>query len=314
MWLSLYALAAYSQQTDSLVRKLDSLSKRSDSAGGQVNDIHPAAYTEKTSLDLKTYFVLLGSDFKQQFTAPFHMTKKDWKKAGVFTLAMGGLAFADEPVQRLGLRIRNSSQSVRDVSHFITNFGANYEVYTLLGLGTYGLAFKDEKVKTTTLLASQAYVTSLVMESCLKLLSGRQRPSYYDAHAIEAEPLFHGPFYKGSDVNGTRINSAFPSGHTTVAFSAATVYAMEYRNRPLVPIVAYSAATLIGLSRITENKHWITDVVAGAFLGMVTGHQVVNNYHRFSKLQASKQKKGAVALNISYNYGQLQPGIVYTFR
>jgi hypothetical protein len=33
---------------------------------------------------------------------------------------------------------------------------------------------------------------------------------------------------------------------------------MEYKDRPLVPLISYSAATLIGLSRITENAHWIT--------------------------------------------------------
>jgi membrane-associated phospholipid phosphatase len=305
------AEAGFGQQTDSLVHKLDSLSKKTDSAGGQTNNINPAAYTQTTNLDVKTYFVLLGSDFKQQFTAPFHMSKKDWVKTGAFILAEGALSFADEPVQRLGQRINNSSQSVRDVSHFITNFGANYEVYTLLGLGTYGFVFKNQKMKTTTLLASQAYITSLVMESFLKVLSGRQRPIYYDPTHSEPEPRFHGPFYKSSDVNGKRINSAFPSGHTTVAFSAATVFAMEYKNKPLIPIVAYSAATIIGLSRITENKHWITDVVAGAVLGMLTGHQVVNNYHRYSKLKAPKQPGNTVSFRMNVVDGQVQPGIVY---
>jgi len=244
--LVLQALTMQAQQTDSLVHKLDSLSKKADSAGGQVNNTHTAAYTPETNLNVKTYFTLLGSDFKQQITAPFHMTKKDWKKTAGFGLVLGGLAFADEPVQRLGLRIRNSSQGFRNVSKLVTDFGANYEVYTLLGLGTYGFVFKNEKVKTTTLLASQSYITSLVMESFLKVLSGRQRPSYYDPNRSEPEPTFHGPFYKGSDVNGKRINSAFPSGHTTVAFSAATVFAMEYKNHPIIPVVAYSAAIFIG--------------------------------------------------------------------
>ncbi|MDB5253109.1 MAG: phosphatase family protein [Flaviaesturariibacter sp.] len=302
--------SGFGQQTDTLVHKLDSLSKKTDSAGGQSNNINPRAYTPATNLDFKTYFILLGSDFKQQFTAPFHMTKKDWLKTGGFILAEGALSFADEPVQRLGQRINNSSQGVRDVSHFITNFGANYEVYTLLGLGTYGFVFKNQKVKTTTLLASQAYITSLAMESLLKVLSGRQRPIYYDPEHAEPEPRFHGPFYKSSDVNGKRINSAFPSGHTTVAFSAATVFAMEYKNKPLVPIVAYSAATLIGLSRITENKHWITDVVAGAVLGMLTGRQVVNNYHRYSKLKAPKQPGNSVSFTMNMVDGRVQPGVV----
>jgi len=81
-----------------------------------------------------------------------------------------------------------------------------------------------------------------------------------------------------------------------------------------VPIISYSAATLIGLSRITENAHWITDVVAGAALGYFTGRQVVNNYHRYAKLKAPKQKKNSVSFDLQYNYGRLMPGLVYTFR
>jgi membrane-associated phospholipid phosphatase len=86
----------------------------------------------------------------------------------------------------------------------------------------------------------------------------------------------------------------FLRGHTTLAFAAATVYAMEYRNKPLIPVLAYTAASLIGLSRITENKHWATDVVAGAALGYLSGRQVVNNYHRYAKLKAPQQKHHSV--------------------
>ncbi len=122
---------------------------------------------------------------------------------------------------------------------------------------------------------------------------------------------FHGPFYTS--------NSSFPSQHSTLAFAAARVYAMEYKNTPIIPIISYSAATLIGLSRFTENKHWATDVLAGAFLGLACGTQVVNNYHRFAKLvrtgQVKRKKKGDVSFNFQYQPGVgFMPGMVYNFR
>src|SRR5207302_1941254 len=118
----------------------------------------------------------------------------------------------------------------------------------------------------------------------------RQRPSYYDPETHENDPSWHGPFFQfQKDKNGNKPDyfrySSFPSGHTTVAFAAATVFAMEYSDRPLVPIIAYSAATLIGLSRITENKHWDSDLIVGAALGYLTGRQVVNNYHRYARIK-----------------------------
>lgn len=309
----LLSVVVYSQKPDTLIKKLDSLNRKTDSAGGQKNNINPTAYNENTKITFSSYFILLGSDFKQQITAPFHMKGKDWIHVGEFAVVEGGLLFADEPVQRYALDLRNRNTTVRNVSKYVTRFGGPYETYVLLSMGAYGFIFKNEKIKTTTLLATQAYLTGGAMESLLKLLSGRQRPSFYDPNSLEAEPKFRGPFNSGRDINGKRINSSFPSGHTTVAFAAATVFAMEYKNHPFIPILSYSAATLIGLSRITENKHWITDVVAGAALGYLTGRQVVNNYHRYSKLKAPKQKKNSVSFNLQYNYHQLMPGLVYNF-
>jgi membrane-associated phospholipid phosphatase len=226
-------LIVFSQKPDTLIKKLDSLSKKTDSAGGQTNNINSTAYNENTRITFSSYFILLGSDLKQEFTAPFHFSLKDWRTVGAVAIVGGALFLVDEPVQQYALRLRDSSVTVRNVSKYVTRFGGSYEAYILAGLGAYGFIFKNEKIKTTTLLATQAYITGAAMESFLKFVSGRQRPYYYNPRQVDAEPKFHGPFTSGKDVNGKRINSSFPSGHTTVAFAAATVFAMEYRDRPL---------------------------------------------------------------------------------
>ncbi|MEP7230385.1 MAG: phosphatase PAP2 family protein [Ginsengibacter sp.] len=303
-----------SQQTDTLFNKLDSLSRKTGSAGGQINNIAPTAYNENTKITFNTYFILLGSDLKQTFTKPFHMSKKDWGNFGKFTLATIALSFADEPIQRGALKLRNRNTGLNNISKFITNFGGNYEGYTLAAFGAYGFIFKNEKMKTTTLLATQAYILGGAVESVTKYLSGRTRPSYYQA-GTEPEPKFLGPFSKTAVTSsGKKLYSSFPSGHTTVAFAAATVFALEYKDKPIIPIIAYSAATMIGLSRITENKHWATDVFVGAALGYLSGKQVVNNYHRYSKLKAPGQKKNTVTFNLQYSQGHLMPGMIYKFK
>lgn len=304
---------AFAQQPDTLIKKLDSLSQKTEE-GKQINNTRPAAYNEATKFTFPSYFLLLGSDLKQAFTKPFHMHGKDWRYFGEFAVAFGALSLADKPVQKFAVRLRNHNPSLQNVSRYVTNFGGLYEAYILGGLGAYGFAFHNDKMQTTTLLATQAYITGGVIESVLKFVSGRQRPYITDSTKIQASPTFHGPLYKTPlDPSGKKTNSSFPSGHTTVAFAAATVFAMEYRNKPLVPILAYSAATLIGLSRITENKHWTTDVLTGAAVGYLTGRLVVNNYHRYAKLKAPQQKKNTVTFNLQYNYGHLMPGMVYTF-
>ena len=312
--LSALSAKGFSQKTDTLIKKLDSLSQKADSAGKQINNTKESAYNEQTKLTFKTYFILLGSNLKQDFTKPFHMKKAEWGKFGAFVLVSGALCFADEPIQQEALRFRNRNPDVIKVGKYITNFGGLYEMYTLGALGAYSFIFKNQKLKTTTLLASQAYITGGVIESVIKFVSGRTRPNYYDP-ATEAEPKFTGPFGNTSrNYQGGRSNSSFPSGHATVAFAAATVFAMEYRSTVWVPILSYSAATLISVSRITENKHWATDVFVGAVLGYLSGRQIVNNYHRYAKLKAPKQAKNTVALSMQYNYNHMEPGLVYKFK
>ncbi|MEO6330728.1 MAG: phosphatase PAP2 family protein [Ginsengibacter sp.] len=302
-------------QKDTLVKKLDSLSIKSDSLkNGAGNNINPKAYNEQTTLNFHNYFLLLGNDFKQQATLPFKVKKKDRYTIAKFAALTAAVSFIDEPVSHYAVHLKNSSDAVSSASRYITQFGGLYEIYALTGMAAYGMVFKDEKIKTTTLLATQSYLTAGAIQIVLKFVTSRQRPLYIDKRTNENEPIFHGLFFHfKSQSNSNSKSSSFPSGHTTAAFAAATVYALEYRNKPLIPILSYSAATLIGLSRITENKHWPTDVLVGAALGFLSGKQVVNNYHRFSKIKQPQQEKlKALSFNMQYFYGKLLPGVTYS--
>lgn len=65
-------------------------------------------------------------------------------------------------------------------------------------------------------------------------------------------------------------NNSFFSGHTSGAFSLATVVAHVYQDKPIVPVLAYGVAALTAYARMHDQKHWATDVMAGA----VAGHLV----------------------------------------
>lgn len=64
---------------------------------------------------------------------------------------------------------------------------------------------------------------------------------------------------------------SFPSGHTANAFAGATMLAIEYgENYKWVPYVSYGFASGIGLMRMANNKHYISDVLFGAGLGILS--------------------------------------------
>jgi len=84
------------------------------------------------------------------------------------------------------------------------------------------------------------------------------------------------PFESPADSRAFRPfsgHASFPSGHSTIAFAMATALVHESDSRWL-PWVAYPAAALVGWSRVHDQEHWTSDVVAGAALGTWTAGKV----------------------------------------
>ena len=94
---------------------------------------------------------------------------------------------------------------------------------------------------------AQAMIVTGAYTSILKYSVGRERPD-------------------GSN------SLSFPSGHTSSAFSLAAVANRHYGWKVGVP--AYVLASGIGLSRIEKDKHYLSDVLAGATLGIIVGRTV----------------------------------------
>lgn len=71
--------------------------------------------------------------------------------------------------------------------------------------------------------------------------------------------------------DGSASNS-FPSGHTATAFMTATMLHKEYglTESPWYSIGAYSIATATAVSRMLNNKHWLSDVMVGAGVGILS--------------------------------------------
>lgn len=104
-------------------------------------------------------------------------------------------------------------------------------------------------------------------ESSWKRLTINSAASYVFMAAI-----VNGIKYTAKEIrpdNSTK--NSFPSGHTATVFAGATIFQKEYGWRsPWYTVGAYSVATLTGVSRIMNNRHWISDVLVGAGIGIVS--------------------------------------------
>lgn len=85
-------------------------------------------------------------------------------------------------------------------------------------------------------------------------------------------------------------HESFPSGHTANAFAAAEFLNQEYRDvSPWIGYAGYTVATATGVFRLYNNKHWFSDVVAGAGFGIASTKLAYLIYPHLKKLVVGKQ-------------------------
>lgn len=72
--------------------------------------------------------------------------------------------------------------------------------------------------------------------------------------------------------DGSTRNS-WPSGHTATAFVGATILHKEYglTRSPWYSVAGYGVATATGVMRVLNNRHWVSDVLSGAGIGIMSG-------------------------------------------
>ena len=134
---------------------------------------------------------------------------------------------------------------------------------------TYGLNLCDVKGKhgygDLTIILGTAYALMGVTVNVTKNLTKVERP------------------------DGSARNS-FPSGHTATAFMGAELLRREYWNvSPWIGIAGYAVAAGTGFFRIYNNRHWLTDVLAGAGVGILSVQAAYWLYPAISKTFFHKQ-------------------------
>lgn len=181
-----------------------------------------------------------------------------WVPVLAVTGVTAGLIYADPHIAPYFRSHAKNIDKANDVFDPLISTG---EVIAIpASLLAFGYARHDEYQVSTGLMAALAYGDSVVPNLLIKAITRRQRPS-----DIPTGGSYTGTFFNGgkSPLKG----SSFPSGHATAAFSVATVVAYRYRNHKWVPPLVYGLATVIGLSRVTTQAHFASDVFLGSAIG-----------------------------------------------
>ena len=99
-------------------------------------------------------------------------------------------------------------------------------------------------------------VSAVVVTGVLKVLIGRTRPVLFDALGkADFEPFVFDSIF-----------NSMPSGHSAASFAGLVMLGMLF---PRVKWMTWTLAIVIGISRVYAGAHWPSDVLLGAFIGMV---------------------------------------------
>jgi hypothetical protein len=108
--------------------------------------------------------------------------------------------------------------------------------------------------------------------------------------------------------DGSAANS-FPSGHTATAFMSAEFMRMEYKDvSPWIGVAGYAAASATGVLRMYNNRHWLSDVMAGAGIGILSTQA---SYWLYPKIQRglTGSKNSSTMMVPTYDAGTKALGV-----
>jgi membrane-associated phospholipid phosphatase len=167
----------------------------------------------------------------------------------------------------------SSYDAYEDIQKNHPDFQTNIDDYLMFlpAAGVYGLNFAGVKGKNNFVDRSLIYLISISLASItngiIKNTTNVVRPD-------------------GSDYG------SFPSNHTTIAFISATFLHEEYKDQSIwYGIAGYSIATATGVLRMLNNRHWMSDVLVGAGIGILVTKVVYLAYPAVKNLFNAKDDK-----------------------
>lgn len=228
----------------------------------------PSAPTTPTPLDA------VGADLVDDFTG-YNLLFYAGAVAGTGVMAFGG---ADQAV-RVRVQQHLAVPAYGDVSNV-----AGYLLPLIVAPGVYlaGLAVHDRKTVGAGSAALQALVVAILATAVLKVGVGRVYPlNGGDPQAPDRldHPSYAHDFRPYQSLS-LPIGPAWPSGHTVGTTAVAAALTGYYPDEPWIPFVGYTVALAVGFGLVDGDRHWTSDVLAGALIGHAIGFTTGRSFRR----------------------------------
>jgi membrane-associated phospholipid phosphatase len=184
--------------------------------------------------------------------------------------------FDDRIAERLQDSSTQDSRKIQRMATFVRTVATPGSYIIGGGMYVVGRAAGNERLADLGLHGVEALVVGEAVATVVKGVVGRQRPSVL--------PRNSGSYSFGRGFGQGDKFRSFPSGHSTSAFAAAAAVSSETSRwwpdtRWVIGPILYAGAALTGVSRMYNNRHWMSDVLVGAGVGTFAGLKVVRYQH-----------------------------------
>ncbi|HEV7674637.1 MAG TPA: capsule assembly Wzi family protein [Candidatus Angelobacter sp.] len=210
-------------------------------------------------MSVKRVFLNLPGDQKAIWTSPFHLRFRD----APWVVPLGGVTGLLFARDRSVMAREHSNLTAISRSDNISNGGTIALAGVPAMMYVWGSFTGSGRSKETGLLTGEGLINSFVVGEALKSVFGRERPTPTGGR---------GRFFQQFG------DPSFPSMHSMLSWTAASVIAHEYPGW-LSQTLAYGTASAVSVARVTGRKHFPSDVVIGGGLGWLIGREVYNRHH-----------------------------------
>lgn len=179
-------------------------------------------------------------------------------------IAVGTTGFLD-PVKEWDVKVYRSLSTISQSQRLtFDNYIQYVPAVSAVGLGWIGADAQHVTIDRLLLTGTSYTIMSAVVQ-IIKHSIPSTRPFTYEMYYERGNPWGYTVKNHPSSFN------SFPSGHSATAFLGAELVRLEYgKDNPWLAVGAYTIAAGTGFLRIYNEKHWVTDVIAGAGIGIAS--------------------------------------------